>query len=789
MNNSGWLAIRATLILSMIALTVSLGSRRITAWEDGQLWVIAGVILLGGLVGWFLFPFVKRYLLLQSLKFSSMAVLAVLLGFIIWCFRPVPVTVPWENLEVEVLGIKNPQSQGYEVNLIGAKGWGGEPLALEAFSKAKGWTNSKDVLTGVYGGEALTIPGHLKDRGEVVIEFKASARSGIVKLTTGYQGKIVDLYASSDTTVAVSIGRDYLNPFHLMVLYACDVISISVVILAFLVFASEVLKRLAGKSALPDKLLILMAYLYLAVPLIIFSIGWLKIIFAIFFVAALAFGIWKANQDFEFQAEKTSDSIKFFLISLLIASVWVYFSGIGGYTFQNWDFEARNAVFHDLINHNWPVIYDYRHEPDYRSLFGDTAAMVYYFPFWLPAALVGKSFGWLAANKMLYIWTVLGVALCFYLVAKFTKIPKLWVLVLFIFWSGMDILGQAGMSVLTKDPPYLSVFQLLQGNAIEWWANPVQLFQYSSHTTQLFWVFNQALPTWIVTLLVLNQKKCKSIIFTSALVFLYAPLPAIGLAPFVIYKLFEAIPPELPKTGFSQILVPELSKDVKSDQPKTNRFTLHLNVGRALARIKETATLQNIISGGTLFLTAVLFFSVNIGIHQHGFILEFLPWAISEGKFAYIYILFCLVEFIPFVLLVRDSSNRTLLTITCVVLLVLPLYKYGEYNDFAMRASIPALLILCLLFIQKINLHFLSPDSFEKGVYTAIIIIVILFSSMTPLHEILRSRDMVENSASTFTDNWRTFEKSQDNADKKDMIQNFVTGHTEEKLFFITIGK
>jgi hypothetical protein len=439
----------------------------------------------------------------------------------------------------------------------------------------------------------------------------------------------------------------------------------------------------------------------------------------------------------------------------------VYFSGIGGYTFQNWDFEARNAIFHDLINHTWPVKYDYRQIPDYRSIFGDTAALVYYFPFWLPSALVGKALGWLAANNMLYIWTVLGVTLCFHLVTRYTKIRKSWVIFVFVFWSGIDILGQAGMLALTNNPPYLSVFNLLQGSQIEWWTEPGKLFQYSSHTTQLFWVFNQCLPTWIVSLLVLNHKKCRSIIFTSALVFLYAPLPAIGLAPFVVYKLFEKIPPEPLKAGYYQVL----------------------------SRIKEAATIQNIISGGVIFATALLFFSANVGTRVHGFTWELLPETVSAGKFIYIYLLFCLVEFVPFVLLVKDSANRTLLTIIFVILLILPLYKYGEYNDFAMRASIPALLILCLLFIQRINLHFLSPDCFEKGVYSTIIIIVLLFSSITPLHVILQSRDMIVNSESTFTDNWRTFDKSRGDTEKENMIQNFVTGNPAEKLFFKTIGK
>jgi hypothetical protein len=695
--------------------------------------------------------------------------LALLLGFTIWCFRPVSVSIPWENVKVEILNTKNPESKGYEANIIGVNDWSGEKLSLEDFSKTNGWSNSKGLVTGVNGAEDLTIPGHLRDRGEVIIEFKATEKGGFVKVKTGYKETVVDLYASSDNVIAVNIGKDFVNPLYLFTLYICDIISISLICLAILIFAYWFSERLDGESELPDKIMVLSAYLYLAVPLVLFSIGWLKPIFAIVFTAVIGFGLWKVSKDFEYQIEVKRDFLKFFLISLLIAAVWVYFSGIGGYTFQNSDFEARNTIFHDLINHNWPVKYDYRQVPELQNTFGETAALVYYFPYWLPAALVGKAFGWLPANNMLYLWTVLGVTICFHLVARYTKIRKSWVLVLFVLWSGMDIFGQAAIHALTQKPPYLSVFDLLQKQQLEWWAEPGKLFQYSSHTTQLFWVFNQALPAWMVTLLVLNQKKYEGIIFTSTLIFLFAPIPAIGLAPFVAYKIFEKIPFE----------------------------SLKMVIPQVMRRIREITTIQNIVSGGVLFVTALLFFSANVSgssqqgfaSNQHGFTWELLPQSISTGQFIYIYILFCLVEFVPLVILAWNSDNRALLIITFGILLLLPLYKYGVNNDFAMRSSIPALLCLYLLFIKKINTHFLSPDTFQKGIYSAIILFVLLFSAVTPLHEILRSRDMVESGFPSFADSWKTFDKLRNEPGKKISATYFLISDPAEKLFFKTIGK
>jgi hypothetical protein len=192
-----------------------------------------------------------------------------------------------------------------------------------------------------------------------------------------------------------------------------------------------------------------------------------------------------------------------------------------------------------------------------------------------------------------------------------------------------------------------------------------------------------------------------------------------------------------------------------------------------------------------------LFFSANVSSsqqngftnQQHGFTWTLISSSLSIGKFIYIYILFCLVEFIPFVIMTKDTAHRALLIIASVTLVLLPFYKYGEYNDLAMRASIPALLILYLLVVKKINEHFSTPASFEKSVYSAILIVILLFSAVTPLHNILQSRDMVESGYPSFTDDWRTFDKVRSDPGKRIATSYFVVGNPTEMPFFKAIGK
>ncbi|MFR5795978.1 MAG: hypothetical protein ACLUI3_10795 [Christensenellales bacterium] len=83
------------------------------------------------------------------------------------------------------------------------------------------------------------------------------------------------------------------------------------------------------------------------------------------------------------------------LAVVLCALAWTFFSGIGGYFYQNEDHYGRNAIFHDLLNHSWPVYFD-----------GTPYALDYYVGFWILPALVGKllsalmgaSWLWPAAN-------------------------------------------------------------------------------------------------------------------------------------------------------------------------------------------------------------------------------------------------------------------------------------------------------------------------------------------------------------------------------------------------------
>ena len=67
---------------------------------------------------------------------------------------------------------------------------------------------------------------------------------------------------------------------------------------------------------------------------------------------------------------------------------------------------------------------------------------------------------------------------------------------------------------------------------LEWWAED---FQFTSMTAQLFWVFNQTLPAWIETMLIMLQRNSKNLLFILSLIMLTSTIPFVGLIPIVIY--------------------------------------------------------------------------------------------------------------------------------------------------------------------------------------------------------------------------------------------------------------
>ncbi len=301
--------------------------------------------------------------------------------------------------------------------------------------------------------------------------------------------------------------------------------------------------------------------------------------------------------------------------------------------------------------------------------------LVYYVGYWLPAALIGKAFGWQAANFTLFLWTWLGVFLVTFQLGNVLKTSPLKLALLLIFFSGLDSLGTLlfAQEYPTLWPPITH---------LEIWSGSLQ---FSSFTTQLFWVFNQAVPAWLCIALIMNGVKRGQSALIWALCFFFAPLASIGLIPYILIDWFK-------QTDFKAPF-------------KNLRWDI-------------------LFAAIIIFLLSFFFFTSNTAAQERGFqalaIKDFLAFFLLEGGLLWL-------------LLAPLNWRDPRWVITGLLLLIIPFIQFGSGRDFVMRASIAPLFYLMLMTGETL---------FQKKTYRLLLstfYILLLFGSLTPLYEINRS--------------------------------------------------
>ncbi|MCY4047527.1 MAG: hypothetical protein OXF42_05405 [Candidatus Dadabacteria bacterium] len=145
---------------------------------------------------------------------------------------------------------------------------------------------------------------------------------------------------------------------------------------------------------------------YLALPMLIFLFGWLKLIYALPLSALLVFLLVQWGGEIKANVRPNRKAL---VICGIVALLWTATSGAGGFGYQNWDYEKHNAIFKMLIFSEWPALFD------------ADRTLVYTIGYHLPAAAFGKVFGWAAANVALFTWTLAGAYLTLLWFVRFVR--------------------------------------------------------------------------------------------------------------------------------------------------------------------------------------------------------------------------------------------------------------------------------------------------------------------------------------------------------------------------------
>lgn len=385
---------------------------------------------------------------------------------------------------------------------------------------------------------------------------------------------------------------------------------------------------------------------YVSLPLVIFLAGWLEWWAALPLLACTGYAlraIWAPVPALGSRFPITRLQL---WVAIAAGCAWTVCAGAGHLVYANADWFVRDAVLHDLVTSPWPV--------GYGTYDGQETVLRAPIAFYLPAALIGKLGGLLAADAAMGMWTALGASL--FLLQVLSLIPArgklvLTAVVVVVLFSGFDILG----NLLNTGPRFVTKWNIAKH--LEWWAGG---YQYSSMTTQLFWVPNHALAAWLVIGIMFRNMRFSAVDATLPILLaaaaLWSPLSAVGLLPFALCTVYgrafrerriELFHPRvwLPALLVGGVLVSYLTLD-------PNRIAKGMSVG----------------TGGATGVTLDLLRQAQFFLLEAGFIGFAILW-------------------------IRRSYE---VVIALLVLALLPLVYLGPGNDIVMRASIPSLAVLAV---------------------------------------------------------------------------------------------
>ncbi len=428
-----------------------------------------------------------------------------------------------------------------------------------------------------------------------------------------------------------------------------------------------------------------LAVAYLVLPLTLFLVGWLQLWAALPLLACVLYGARLLLAPRARGPDAHPVSRLHLTAAIVGGCAWTYLGGTAHFVFANADWFVRDAVLHDLVASPWPV--------GYGALDGFASLLRAPLAYYLPAALVGKLGGLMAAHYALAAWTAAGVSLFLMLVLSLVPSrtgPALVILGVVILFSGLDFVG----NLINTGPRFLLYWHLEKH--LEWWAGT---YQYSSMTTQLFWVPNHALGGWLAIGLLCRERSGVALEATLPLVVvaatLWSPLTALGLLPFVIWR------------GVA-----------------------------ALYRERSLALLHPLIWGPALLVGIVVaaYLTLDTGAIPKGITLDGAHEEVISGLLRQTQFFLLEAGFIGMAVWSLRRSGQVALALA--ILAVLPLIHFGPYNDLVMRASIPSLTVLAIAAGLALLAGGDDPEAWKKK---AILSGVLLLGALTPVSELARA--------------------------------------------------
>lgn len=448
---------------------------------------------------------------------------------------------------------------------------------------------------------------------------------------------------------------------------------------------------------------------YLLVPNVIFAVGWLRPGWAAVLTAAVVAGLAHAARRSGTGVAPISGREWAFIA--VLAAFWTCSAGIGELNLQAGDYYKHNLVFRDLVVNPWPVVYPAAERGD--------PLLCYYVAYYLPAGLVGKLAGLQHTAAASLAWGGLGVGLAFAWVCRLGRPHGIPVLAGFALIDGfawlprlMPVVGKALGAAWAAAPGGGT----WNGFASPLWNlpfSPARLV-FSCEPANLVWAPQHSLAAWLGTALVLRllweERTGREVALVWAAVLLWSPFAAAGLLPFAAAAALRA-PWRLPQW-----------QDVAAG------LFLALPIGAYLLSHFPVQYVGVFVGG---------FASVWDWLRYASFLIK------SVG------LLWCGAALVRRRCRIPDREKWLLFCLAGLTLVATTLIYVGRYNDWAMRASMPSLVVFRIILAITAAELWTHP---AKRVYRLAFTALLLLSAQRSLkHYILVPAGKLDGQVTTTT--------------------------------------
>ena len=447
-------------------------------------------------------------------------------------------------------------------------------------------------------------------------------------------------------------------------------------------------------------------YVYLTLPIFIFWWGWFEwwialpcsfvLIYALFQFFSNYFqktdyksatkSVQIANLDEQKAAQLKTHHSK--LITIALAFLWTYFSGIGGFRPQHFDYYKHNLIINNLVRLDWPVVY------------ADGQYLCYNVAYYLVPTLLAKFFGGLSfVGYFIFGWSWIGLFLLFQFINQKSGLK---LVLFFMFFNSIEAIFYAYDFLRSPLGSYDFVIDLFTKDHTIELIKTAGGLKYLSPVKLVSSAPQHAIGAWLCTALFVDnfeKLNLKKLFLLFAILLYWSPLAAFGLGLVVaIYFLLRNYSPK----SFAQKM-----REIYASLP------LHLM---------------------TLLIPAFFYFNGHVPIKEiNGLIFNDLQNFHHYSLlilFLFINSVFWLILFLYFKKRIETSLDY-LTVASIIVLFLLPFYHFGNYNDLMMRASIPAIFIVCYklfpIFDNQLNnpAEGLKPSARLKLLTTIILLTMI----------------------------------------------------------------